>query len=96
MIGVLNSTCEWCKKEAENKYGEITYSQPKLLNCAIGKDTRLKQTDLGLIKTEEQYYILHSAGVGDGDTLNGNTVAVSEIKDLSGKTCFYKAVVLND
>ena len=95
MIGVLNSTCEWCRQTQLNKYGEPTYSSPTILPCATGKDTRLTQTDLGLMKTEELYYILHSAGVRDGDTLNGHTVAVQEVKDLSGCVCFYKAVVVN-
>lgn len=95
MLGVLNDSCLWCKQVSINKYGEPTYSSPITLPCSTCKNTRLTQTDLGLIKTEELYYILHSAGVRDGDTLNGHTVAVSEIKDLSGNTCFYKAVVIS-
>jgi hypothetical protein len=38
---------------------------------------------------------LHFAEVQNGDTIDGYTVAVSEIKDLLGKTAYYKAVVLN-
>lgn len=95
MLGVLNDTCLWCKQSTINKYGEPTYTPPTPLPCATGKDTRLTQTDTGLIKTDELYYILHSAGVQDGDTLNGHTVAVQEVKDLSGRICFYKAVVVN-
>ena len=95
MLGVLNTTCEWCKKGVSSKYPEPIYSEPTTLPCAIGKDTKLKQTDLGLVKTEELYYILHFGEVQDGDTLNGQTVAVSEIKDLVGNTAYYKAVVIN-
>lgn len=97
MIGVLNTTCLLCKQSSVNKYGEPTYNTPISIPCSIGKDTRLTQTDTGLIKTEEMYYILHSAGaeVQDGDTLNGQVVAVSEIKDLMGSTLYYKAVVVD-
>ena len=97
MIGVLNTTCLWCKQSSVNKYGEPTYNTPISIPCSIGKDTRLTQTDTGLIKTEEMYYILHSAGaeVQDGDTLNGNTVAISAVSDLSGNVCYYRAVVVD-
>ena len=95
MIGVLNTTCKWCKQEEVNKYGETTYSTPITLPCAVGKEVKLKQTDIGLVRTDEQYYILHFAEVQYGDTIDGYTVAVSEIKDLRGNTAYYKAVVLN-
>ena len=95
MIGVLNTTCEWCKKAEVNKYGETTYSTPITLPCAVGKEVKLKQTDIGLVSSDEQYYILHFGEVQNGDTIDGYTVAVSEIKDLLGKTAYYKAVVLN-
>lgn len=95
MIGVLNSTCSWQRKEQTNKYGESTYSSPTFLPCAISKDVKLTQTDTGLIKTEEKYYILHTDVVSDGDLLDGYVVAVSEIKDLIGSTAFYKAAILN-
>lgn len=95
MIGVLNSTCSWQRKEQTNKYGESTYSSPTSLPCAISKVVKLTQTEAGLIKTEEQYYILHTEVVSDGDLIDGHLVAVSEIKDLMGSTAFYKAVILN-
>ena len=95
MKGILNSSCVWCKKENVNKYNEISYASPITLPCAVGKDIKYKQTDNGLIKIEEKYYILHSAGVGDGDTLDGHIVSVGEIKDTRGRTAYYKAVVLN-
>ena len=95
MIGVLNTTCQWCKQAEVNKYGETTYSTPITLPCAVGKEVKLKQTDIGLVRTDEQYWILHFCEVQNGDTIDGYTVAVSEIKDLLGNTAYYKAVVLN-
>lgn len=95
MIGALNTTCEWSKQSTTNKYGETTYTTPTILPCAIGKNVRLKQTEQGLIHSEELYYILHSAGVQNGDTINGQVVAVSEVKDLRGSTLYYKAVVVD-
>lgn len=97
MKGILNTSCVWCKKESVNKYNEITYSTPITIPCAIGKDIKYKQTNIGLVKMEEKYYILHSAGaeLQDGDTLDGNIVSVGEIKDTKGRTTYYKAVVLN-
>lgn len=95
MIGVLNDTCKWCKQLNKNKYGEVDYSEPIILPCAISKDVRLVQTDLGLIKQEEKYYILHFAEVQDGDTIDDKIVSVGCIKDFRGQVLYYKAVVLN-
>lgn len=97
MKGILNSSCVWCKKESVNKYNEITYASPTTIPCAVGKDIRYKQTELGLVKIEEKYYILHSAGaeVQDGDTLDGHIISIGSIKDTRGQIAYYKAVVLN-
>ena len=95
MIGVLNSTCKWQKKTT-NKYNEtIISTPPTILPCTAGQDLKLKRTEAGLESFNEVYYILHSVGVQTGDLINGQEVAVSEIKDLGGRTAYYKAVVLN-
>ena len=95
MRGILNTECVWCKKKSANKYGEIEYDTPQTIPCAVGKDIRYKQTDGGLIKVEEKYYVLHSERVQDGDTLDGDIVAVGVIRDTRGQVAYYKAVVLN-
>jgi hypothetical protein len=97
MKGILNSSCVWRKKESVNKYNEITYSSPATIPCAVGKDIKYKQTELGLVKIEEKYYILHSAGaeLQDGDTLDGQIVLVGSIKDTMGQIAYYKAVVVD-
>lgn len=95
MLGKLNTTCTWQKLLETNAYNEPSYAEPSILSCAIYKDTRLKQTNVGLVKLEEKYYILHTDAVSDGDLINGEEVAVEEVRSLCSTVLYYKAVVLN-
>ena len=95
MKGILNTTCKWEKQEEMNKYGECSYSSPTTLPCACGQDIHYKQTDAGLVKVQEKYFILHTPDVKDGDRINGDIVSVGVFRDTRGKITYYKAVVLN-
>lgn len=96
MKGILNTTCEWEKQDGISKYGgEYSYSSPTTLPCAYGQDIHYKQTEVGLVKVQEKYYILHTPDVKDGDKINGEIVSVGEFRDTKGKITYYKAVVLN-
>lgn len=95
MLGILNTTCVWKKNLGVNAYNEPSYAEPITLPCAIYHDTKLKQTDVGLVKLDEKYYVLHTNMVSDKDLLNGEEVAVETVRSLSGSVLYYRAVVLN-
>lgn len=92
--GILNNTCVWCAKQSVNDYGETTYSAPETIPCAIGTNEKLKQTDIGLVKLSEIYFILHDCRVKDGDKLNDLPVVVEPVKNTKGVVQYYRAVVL--
>ena len=94
MKGILNSSCVWEHKIAENKYNEPVYAEPVIIPCSSGKSVSFKRTDVGLVKVEESYYIHHTAGVSDGDMLDGHIVSVGTFVDTLGTVSYYKAVVL--
>lgn len=95
MLGILNTTCNWEKNMGVNAYNEPTYANSVTLPCAIYHETKLKQTDIGLVKYDEKYYVLHTNQVSDKDLINGEEVAVEIVKSLSGAVLYYRAVVLN-
>ena len=95
MVGVLNDTCVWeQKQQTTSKYPETTTSEPLTLPCFKGLDKKLTQTELGLVKEEVQYFLLHTEVVKDGDLLDSEVVAVQPLKDFAGTIQAYKAVVV--
>lgn len=95
MLGMLNDVCRWQKLLGVNDYNESTYCDAVNLPCAIYHDSKLKQTDVGLVKLDEKYYVLHTDKVNDKDLINDEEVAVETVKSLNGSVLYYKAVVLN-
>lgn len=93
MLGVLNDVCLWEKKTTQGKYPGQSHAKPVEVPCIKGIDTRLTKTDVGLVKTDIQYYILHTDCVCDGDKVDGKTVIVQQIKDIVGTVQAFKAVV---
>lgn len=93
MLGVLNDTCVWQKYIGSNAYNEDEYLEPTTLPCAKFHETKLKQTDVGLISFDEKYYVFHTNDVGDRDLVDGREVVIEVVRSLSGEVLYYRAVV---
>ena len=95
MLGILNDTCVW-KQQIKNSNTPFVQSVvSELIPCTKGIDTKLVLTDVGYMKIDVQYFILHTDVVKDGDLLDDKQVVVQVLKDLSGTVQGYKAVVCN-
>lgn len=95
MIGILNTTCIHKKLLSKDKYNTPIYDNPSTIPCAIQIEPKLQQTDVGLVKINEKFYVLHTDAVSTGDLLDDLEVVVEPIRALSGEIIWYKAVVLN-